>query len=53
MQRTRQRRADDVQFWSVAAPFALALSGQVGLFIYRVSYLTPLLGVNGRRSPSR
>ncbi len=47
MQRTRQRRADDVQFWSVAAPFALALSGQVGLFVYQVSYLTPLLGMNG------
>jgi MFS family permease len=43
-------RADllgDLQFWSIAAPFALALSGQVGLFIYQVSYLTPLLGVNG------
>jgi predicted MFS family arabinose efflux permease len=37
----------DPQFWSIAAPFALALSGQVGLFIYQVSYLTPLLGVNG------
>jgi predicted MFS family arabinose efflux permease len=37
----------DLQFWSIAAPFALALSGQVGLFIYQVSYLTPLLGVNG------
>jgi len=27
----------DLQFWSIAAPFALALSAQVGLFIYQVS----------------
>ena len=44
---TRAELLRDVQFWSVAAPFALALSGQVGLFIYQVSYLTPLLGANG------
>ncbi len=37
----------DLDFWSIAAPFALALSGQVGLFIYQVSYLTPLLGTSG------
>lgn len=44
---TRAELLRDLQFWSIAAPFALALSGQVGLFIYQVSYLTPLLGVNG------
>jgi len=44
---SRAELLGDFQFWSMAAPFALALSGQVGLFIYQVSYLTPLLGVNG------
>ncbi len=44
---SRAELLGDLQFWSIAAPFALALSGQVGLFIYQVSYLTPLLGVNG------
>jgi len=44
---SRTELLGDLRFWSIAAPFALALSGQVGLFIYQVSYLTPLLGVNG------
>ena len=44
---SRAELLGDLQFWSIAAPFALALSGQVGLFIYQVSYLTPLLGIDG------
>jgi predicted MFS family arabinose efflux permease len=37
----------DVRFWSIAAPFALVASAQVGVLVYRVSYLTPLLGTSG------
>jgi MFS family permease len=37
----------NVLFWSIAAPFALVTSAQVGVLVYRVSYLTPLLGTSG------
>jgi MFS family permease len=37
----------DARFWSVAAPFALALSAQVGMIVFQVSYLLPLLGTSG------
>lgn len=37
----------DAQFWSVAGPFALAIAAQVGMMVYEVSYLLPLLGVGG------
>ena len=34
----------DRHFWSVALPFALALSAQVGFIIHMVSFLLPALG---------
>jgi len=34
-------------FWSVAGPFAFALAAQVGILIYQVDYLIPLLGIGG------
>jgi predicted MFS family arabinose efflux permease len=37
----------DKHFWSIAAPFALAISAQVGMMVYQVVYLLPLLGVAG------
>jgi MFS family permease len=37
----------DKRFWSIAGPFALAISAQVGMMVYQVSYLLPLLGVGG------
>jgi MFS family permease len=37
----------DAQFWSVAAPFALAIAAQVGMMVVQVSYLLPLLGAGG------
>lgn len=35
------------RFWWVAAPFALAISAQVGMMVVEVSYLLPLLGPAG------
>jgi hypothetical protein len=37
----------DGKFWSLAAPFAMALAAQVGLLLYQVSYLLPVLGTAG------
>jgi MFS family permease len=44
---SRSAALQDAQFWSVAAPFALALSAQVGTIVFQVSYLLPLLGTSG------
>jgi MFS family permease len=44
---SRSEALRDKVFWSVAAPFALAISAQVGMMVYQVSYLLPLLGVGG------
>ena len=44
---SRSKVLQDAQFWSVAAPFALALSAQVGTIVIQVSYLLPLLGTRG------
>ena len=44
---SRSKALQDAQFWSVAAPFALALSAQVGTIVIQVSYLLPLLGTSG------
>jgi MFS family permease len=35
------------RLWSIAGPFALAMSAQVGMMVYQVSYLLPLLGAAG------
>lgn len=37
----------DPRFWSVAAPFALAMSAQLGIFVFQVSCLLPWLGTRG------
>jgi MFS family permease len=37
----------DRRFWSVAVPFALAIAAQVGMMVFGVSYLLPLLGADG------
>jgi predicted MFS family arabinose efflux permease len=37
----------DTRFWSIAGPFALAIAAQVGMMVYEVSYLLPLLGAGG------
>ena len=44
---SRNEVLQDAQFWSVAAPFALALSAQVGTIVFQVNYLLPLLGTSG------
>jgi MFS family permease len=31
-------------FWSVAGPFALALTAQVGFIVHQIAYLSPMLG---------
>jgi MFS family permease len=43
-----QRRADALRswhFWTVAAPFALALVAQVGFIVHQVAFLSPKLGI--------
>jgi MFS family permease len=37
----------DIRFWSVAAPFALALVAQVGFILHQVAFLLPHLGPDG------
>jgi MFS family permease len=37
----------EARFWSVAAPFALAISAQVGMMVVEVGYLLPLLSPAG------
>lgn len=37
----------DGRFWSVAAPFALALAAQVGFILHQVAFLLPHLGPDG------
>jgi MFS family permease len=44
---SRSAALRDARFWSVAGPFALAISAQVGMMVYQVSYLLPLVGVGG------
>jgi len=44
---TRRTALRDAQFWSVAAPFALAMFAMFGAMVYQVSYLLPLIGVSG------
>ena len=34
-------------FWSVAGPFALALTAQVGFIVHQVAFLSPLIGREG------
>ncbi|MBM3530182.1 MAG: MFS transporter [Alphaproteobacteria bacterium] len=41
---TRRRALRIPAFWSVAAPFALALTAQVGFLVHQVAFLQPLLG---------
>ena len=44
---SRHATLRDRRFWSVAGPFALAITAQVGVMVYQVSYLLPLLGTAG------
>ena len=43
----RREALRNKRFWSIAAPFALAISAQVGMMVYQVVYLLPLLGGAG------
>lgn len=43
----RPRVLRTFHFWSVAAPFALALAAQVGLIVHLVSFLLPHVGAQG------
>ncbi|MET0678430.1 MAG: MFS transporter, partial [Bradyrhizobium sp.] len=43
----RRALLTDAGFWSMAAPFALAGAAQIGVLVYQVSYLIPLLGTDG------
>jgi MFS family permease len=41
---TRGRALRSVRFWSVAAPFALALTAQVGFLVHQIPALEPRMG---------
>jgi MFS family permease len=47
---TRPRALRSVAFWSVAAPFALALMAQVGFLVHQIAFLEPALGRTGAGS---
>ena len=44
---TRSAALRNARFWSIAGPFGLAISAQVGVMVYQLSYLLPLIGVGG------
>jgi predicted MFS family arabinose efflux permease len=41
---TRQRALRSASFWSVAAPFALGLTAQVGFLVHQIPALEPIMG---------
>ena len=41
---TRRSALRSAKFWSVAAPFALALTAQVGFLVHQIAILEPILG---------
>lgn len=41
---TRARALRSFAFWSVAAPFAMALTAQVGFLVHQVAFLQPIMG---------
>jgi predicted MFS family arabinose efflux permease len=41
---SRARALQSPSFWSVAAPFAMALTAQVGFLVHQVAFLQPVLG---------
>jgi MFS family permease len=43
----RSELVRSARFWTISAPFALALFAQVGFLTHQVSYLTPRLGTHG------
>jgi MFS family permease len=41
---TRRSALRNPAFWSVAAPFAMALTAQVGFLVHQIAFLEPMLG---------
>jgi predicted MFS family arabinose efflux permease len=41
---TRRRALRSAKFWGVAAPFALALTAQVGFLVHQIPILEPIMG---------
>lgn len=41
---TRREALRSLAFWSVAAPFAMALTAQVGFLVHQIAMLEPMLG---------
>src|SRR6185437_11346657 len=41
---TRKRALQSLHFWSVAAPFAMALTVQVGFLVHQIAMLEPKIG---------
>jgi MFS family permease len=44
---TKRQALRDFRFWSVCAPFALALTAQVGFIVHQIAFLSPLIGRAG------
>jgi predicted MFS family arabinose efflux permease len=44
---SRAQALGSLRFWSIAAPFALALMAQVGFIVHQVAFLLPKLGPGG------
>jgi MFS family permease len=44
---TKRQALGSLRFWSVCAPFALALTAQVGFIVHQVAFLVPLIGRSG------
>ncbi|HEX2215784.1 MAG TPA: MFS transporter [Xanthobacteraceae bacterium] len=44
---SKGRALRDAGFWTIAAPFALALTAQVGFIVHQIAFLAPIIGRAG------
>jgi predicted MFS family arabinose efflux permease len=44
---TKAQALASVHFWTVAGPFALALTAQVGFIVHLIAFLSPIIGRDG------
>ena len=44
---SKRKALGSLRFWSVCAPFALALVAQVGFIVHQIAFLEPLIGRGG------
>lgn len=46
-EQTKAQALASAHFWTVAGPFALALTAQVGFIVHMIAFLAPIIGRNG------